>query len=144
VTAESQEQRRAREQRRILFDSVAGLYDATRQGYPADIADAVVANAAIGPAAATVLEIGCGTGQLTRQVAGRALSLTAIDIGAAMVQAARPIWRCLGCVRSAAVAMHSRRSGVSTRSWPAAAATDGEDRAWGQFIIICGAACRPG
>jgi SAM-dependent methyltransferase len=36
-----------------------------------------------------VLEIGCGTGQLTRQLAGRAFNLTAIDIGAAMVRAAR-------------------------------------------------------
>jgi ubiquinone/menaquinone biosynthesis C-methylase UbiE len=88
VTAETPEQRRTREQRRVLFDGVAGRYDATRPGYPAEITGAVVANAAIGPGAA-VLEIGCGTGQLTRQLAGRALSLTAIDIGAAMVQAAR-------------------------------------------------------
>jgi ubiquinone/menaquinone biosynthesis C-methylase UbiE len=88
VTAETQEQRRAREHRRVLFDSVAGRYDATRQGYPTEIADTVVANAAIGPGAA-VLEIGCGTGQLTRQLAGRAFGLTAIDIGAAMVEAAR-------------------------------------------------------
>lgn len=77
-----------REQRRTLFDSVADLYDATRQGYPAEIVDAVVANAAIGRGSA-VLEIGCGTGQLTRQLAGRALRLTAIDIGPAMVQMAR-------------------------------------------------------
>jgi ubiquinone/menaquinone biosynthesis C-methylase UbiE len=88
VTAETQEQRRTREQRRVLFDSIAELYDATRPGYPAGVIDAVMANAALGPGAA-VLEIGCGTGQLTRQLAGRALSLTAIDIGAAMVQAAR-------------------------------------------------------
>jgi 16S rRNA A1518/A1519 N6-dimethyltransferase RsmA/KsgA/DIM1 with predicted DNA glycosylase/AP lyase activity len=33
------------------------------------IVDAVFANAAIGPGAA-VLEIGCGTGQVTRQLAG--------------------------------------------------------------------------
>lgn len=88
MTAETQDQRTAREQRRVLFDSVAGLYDATRRGYPTEVIDAVAANAAIGPGAA-VLEIGCGTGQLTRQLAGRALSLTAIDIGAAMVQAAQ-------------------------------------------------------
>jgi SAM-dependent methyltransferase len=36
-----------------------------------------------------VLEIGCGTGQLTRELAGGALNLTAIDIGAAMVETAR-------------------------------------------------------
>lgn len=88
MTAETPEQRRTREQRRVLFDGVADLYDATRQSYPREIADAVVTNAAIGPGAA-VLEIGCGTGQLTRLLAGRAFDLTAIDIGKAMVQAAR-------------------------------------------------------
>jgi ubiquinone/menaquinone biosynthesis C-methylase UbiE len=88
VTAETPEQRRTREQRRVLFDGVAGLYDATRKGYPLEIVDAVIANAAIGPGAA-VLEIGCGTGQLTRQMAGRAFDLTAIDIGTEMVRAAR-------------------------------------------------------
>ena len=88
VTVETPEQRRAREQRRVLFDGVAGLYDSARQGYPTEIAEAVVANAGIGPSAA-VLEIGCGTGQLTRQLAGRAFNLTAIDIGSAMIQAAR-------------------------------------------------------
>lgn len=77
-----------REQRRTLFDSVAGLYDAARQGYPGEIVDALLANAAVGRGGA-VLEIGCGTGQLTRQLAGRALRLTAIDIGPAMVQVAR-------------------------------------------------------
>jgi len=77
-----------REQRRALFDSVAELYDAARQGYPAEIVDAVVANAAVGRGGA-VLEIGCGTGQLTRQLAGRALNLTAIDIGPAIVEVAR-------------------------------------------------------
>jgi ubiquinone/menaquinone biosynthesis C-methylase UbiE len=88
VTPETSVQRKAREERRVLFDGVAGLYDATRQGYPAEIADTVATHAAAGPGAA-VLEIGCGTGQFTRQLAGRAFNLTAIDIGAAMVQAAR-------------------------------------------------------
>jgi len=89
VTAETDEQRRTRERQRGLFDGVAGLYDATRQGYPAEIVDCIFATAAIGPGAAAVLEIGCGTGQLARQLAGRAFNLTAIDIGAAMVEAAR-------------------------------------------------------
>jgi ubiquinone/menaquinone biosynthesis C-methylase UbiE len=88
VTPETPQQRRTREQQRVLFDGVAGRYDATRQGYPAEIADTVIANASIA-AGAAVLEIGCGTGQFTRQLAGRALDLTAIDIGAAMVQAAQ-------------------------------------------------------
>ena len=88
VTAETDEQRRTRERRRVLFDGVAELYDATRQGYPAEIVDSVFTTAGIGPGTA-VLEIGCGTGQLTRELAGRGLNLTAIDIGAAMVEAAR-------------------------------------------------------
>ena len=88
VTAETEEERRKREQQRLLFDGVAGLYDATRRGYPAEIVSAIFSTAAIGPGAA-VLEIGCGTGQFTRQLAGRALDVTAIDIGAAMVAAAR-------------------------------------------------------
>ena len=88
MTAETEQQRSRREELRCLFDDVAGLYDATRQGYPAEIVDTVCANAGIGRGA-DVLEIGCGTGQLTRQLAGRAFNLTAIDIGAAMIQAAR-------------------------------------------------------
>jgi SAM-dependent methyltransferase len=88
VTSETSTQRQARELRRALFDGVAGRYDATRRGCPAEVADDVIATAAAGPGA-RVLEIGCGTGQLTRQLCGRGLDLTAIDIGAALVQAAR-------------------------------------------------------
>ena len=39
--------------------------------------------------AARVLEIGCGTGQLTRQLAQLPIQLTAIDLGPAMVGRAR-------------------------------------------------------
>ena len=88
MIAETEQQRRRREELRCLFDGVAGLYDATRPSYPAEIVDAVLARAAVGRGS-NVLEIGCGTGQLTRQLAGRAFNLTAIDIGEAMIQAAR-------------------------------------------------------
>jgi 2-polyprenyl-3-methyl-5-hydroxy-6-metoxy-1,4-benzoquinol methylase len=88
VASETLAQRRAREQRRTLFDGVAGLYDTSRQGYPAELVDEVAARAGAGPGAA-VLEIGCGTGQLTRQLAGRGFGLTAIDIGASMVRTAQ-------------------------------------------------------
>ena len=88
MASETLAQRQAREQRRLLFDGVAGLYDTSRQGYPPELVDEVVTHAGAGPGAA-VLEIGCGTGQLTRQLAGRGFELTAIDIGASMVQAAR-------------------------------------------------------
>jgi ubiquinone/menaquinone biosynthesis C-methylase UbiE len=88
VTAETEQQRKRREELRCLFDGVASLYDATRPSYPAEIVDAVCASAGVGRGS-DVLEIGCGTGQLTRQLAGRAFNLTAIDIGGAMIQAAR-------------------------------------------------------
>jgi SAM-dependent methyltransferase len=88
VTAETDEQRSKREQQRVLFDGSAELYNNTRQSYPAAIVDAVFTTAAA-RAGAAVLEIGCGTGQLTRQLAGRGLDVTAIDIGAKMAEAAR-------------------------------------------------------
>jgi ubiquinone/menaquinone biosynthesis C-methylase UbiE len=88
VTAETEQQRKRREELRCLFDGVASLYDATRPSYPAEIVDAVCASGGVGRGS-DVLEIGCGTGQLTRQLAGRAFNLTAIDIGGAMIEAAR-------------------------------------------------------
>ena len=88
VSTETEEQRIRRERLRRLFDGIAGQYDAARPEYPAGILSALFATAAIGPGAA-VLEIGCGTGQLTRQLAERSVDLTAIDIGPAMVAAAR-------------------------------------------------------
>ena len=88
LTSETEHQRRRREELRCLFDGVAGLYDATRQSYPVQLVDAVCASAGVGPGS-DVLEIGCGTGQLTLQLAGRGFNLTAIDVGAAMIQAAR-------------------------------------------------------
>jgi 2-polyprenyl-3-methyl-5-hydroxy-6-metoxy-1,4-benzoquinol methylase len=94
VVAETDEERTRRETWRRLFDDIAGRYEATRPGYPAEVIDTVFTTAGLGPGAdawrgADVLEIGCGTGQLTRQLAGRGFSLTAIDIGPAMVEAAR-------------------------------------------------------
>jgi len=88
VAVETAEQRARRERQRGLFDGIAGRYDATRASYPAEIVDAMLTTARVGRGAA-VLEIGCGTGQLTRRLAGRGLDLTAIDIGAAMADAAR-------------------------------------------------------
>jgi ubiquinone/menaquinone biosynthesis C-methylase UbiE len=71
-----------------LFDGVAQLYDATRPGYPAEIVEFLAATAGAGTGSA-VLEVGCGTGQLTRDLARLGFDLTAIDIGPAMVAMAR-------------------------------------------------------
>jgi ubiquinone/menaquinone biosynthesis C-methylase UbiE len=88
MAGETDDQRRTRRQQRILFDGVAWQYDASRQSYPLEIVDTVLTSGQIGPGS-TVLEIGCGTGQLTRQLAGRSLGLTVLDIGAAMVASAK-------------------------------------------------------
>jgi ubiquinone/menaquinone biosynthesis C-methylase UbiE len=85
---ETDHQRRKRRQQRTLFDGIAGRYEAARQSYPAEIVNTLLVTGEVASGAA-VLEIGCGTGQLTRHLAGRRLRLTVIDVGPAMVAAAR-------------------------------------------------------
>lgn len=85
---ETEQERSKRHYQRTLFDGVSGLYEASRPGYPGHIVEFVVATAGLGPGAA-VLEVGCGTGQLTESLAGFGFSLTAIDIGPSMIAAAR-------------------------------------------------------
>jgi ubiquinone/menaquinone biosynthesis C-methylase UbiE len=88
MAPETGQERSRRLHRRTLFDSVAPLYQASRLGYPSDIVEFVVATAAIG-AGSEVLEVGCGTGQLTESLACYGFWLTAIDLGSSMVAAAR-------------------------------------------------------
>jgi len=88
IAAETERERNKRHFQRTLFDGVAGLYDASRPGYPASVVEFVAATAGIGPGDA-VLEIGCGTGQLTERLASLGVRLTAIDIGPALIHAAR-------------------------------------------------------
>jgi ubiquinone/menaquinone biosynthesis C-methylase UbiE len=85
---ESGAEQAKRHRQRGLFDAIAGQYEQARPGYPAPVVDFVAATAGLG-SGATVLEIGCGTGQLTERLAGRGYRLTAIDVGPAMVDAAR-------------------------------------------------------
>ena len=85
---ESERERDKRHFQRTLFDRVAGLYDASRPGYPASVVEFVAATAGLGPGA-LVLEVGCGTGQLTERLAAIGFRVTAIDIGLAMIDAAR-------------------------------------------------------
>src|SRR5262249_16787138 len=68
--AEDAQQRARRERLRTGFDRIAERYDATRVGYPDALVDAMLATAGVGPGD-PVLEVGCGTGQLTRQLAER-------------------------------------------------------------------------
>jgi ubiquinone/menaquinone biosynthesis C-methylase UbiE len=85
---ESERDRDKRHFQRVLFDGVADRYEASRPGYPGHVVEFIAETAGLGPGAA-VLEIGCGTGQLTERLAGRGLRLTAIDIGPSMIAAAR-------------------------------------------------------
>ena len=88
IAAETEQVRSRRLHRRMLFDGVAELYQASRLGYPSDIVEFSVTTAAAG-AGSAVLEVGCGTGQLTESLAGYGFRLTAIDIGPSMIAAAR-------------------------------------------------------
>jgi SAM-dependent methyltransferase len=64
------------------------LYAETRPGYPAELAGFVAATASVG-AGDPVLEVGCGTGQLTSALAPFGFALTAIDLGPSMIEIAR-------------------------------------------------------
>jgi ubiquinone/menaquinone biosynthesis C-methylase UbiE len=85
---ESERDRDKRHYQRTLFDSIAERYEASRPGYPGHVVEFVTATAGLGTGAA-VLEIGCGTGQLTERLACSGFRVTAIDIGPSMITAAR-------------------------------------------------------
>lgn len=68
------------ERRKESFDDVADAYDAYRTQPPAEVVDAVVAAAGIDNGS-RVLEIACGTGQLSVPLAERGVGLTAVELG---------------------------------------------------------------
>ena len=63
-----------------VFDEVADEYDRHRPAYPDRLIDRACEVAGIEPGA-RVLEIGCGTGQLTRSLLARGLRVTAVEPG---------------------------------------------------------------
>ena len=85
---ESARERSKRHYQRTLFDGIAERYESSRPGYPPRVVEWVAATGGLGPGAA-VLEIGCGTGQLTERLARSGFRLTAIDIGPSLIAAAR-------------------------------------------------------
>jgi SAM-dependent methyltransferase len=79
-----------------VFDEVAEQYDRHRPTYP----DALVDRACEGIApGAAVLEIGCGTGQLTRSLLARGLRVTAVEPGQQLLARARDQLHGLGNVQ---------------------------------------------
>ena len=65
---------------RALFDRSAEAYDTARPGYPERMIEDLIVASGI-PDGGTVLEIGCGTGQLTVPLAKRGFGITAVELG---------------------------------------------------------------
>jgi len=75
-------------EQRFTFDDVAALYDATRPDYPRALFDDIAAFARLAPGDA-VLEVGCGSGQATRDFVERGYRTVALDPGAGLIDIAR-------------------------------------------------------
>jgi ubiquinone/menaquinone biosynthesis C-methylase UbiE len=71
-----------------VFDEVAAEYDRNRPAYPDELVDQACQVAGIGDGD-EVLEIGCGTGQLTRSLVARGLRVTALEPGKNLMALAR-------------------------------------------------------
>ncbi len=77
-----------RERRRDSFLGGAEDYFAARPGYPPEILEAAVRLARLSPGA-RLLEVGCGTGEVTVWFASRGFPITALDRSPAMIRLAR-------------------------------------------------------
>jgi SAM-dependent methyltransferase len=73
---------------RATFDTVAERYDRVRPHYPRDVFDDIDGIGGLAPGS-RVLEIGCGTGQATIDLATRGHEVVAIELGASMAAVAR-------------------------------------------------------
>ena len=71
-----------------VFDEVATEYDRRRPAYPDELVDRACRVAGIGTGD-HVLEVGCGSGQLTRGLAARGLHVTALEPGKSLMALAR-------------------------------------------------------
>jgi ubiquinone/menaquinone biosynthesis C-methylase UbiE len=71
-----------------VFDEVAEEYDRSRPAYPDELIDAACQIAGIG-SGDRVLEVGCGTGQLTGSLVDRGLDVTAVEPGKHLLSLAR-------------------------------------------------------
>jgi SAM-dependent methyltransferase len=73
---------------RTTFEEVAELYDRARPSYPAEVFSDLVALTDL-PERGRILEIGCGTGQATLQLAQRGFRITCVELGEQLAAVAR-------------------------------------------------------
>ena len=71
-----------------VFNRIAEEYDRHRPAYPDALIDRACEAAGLAPGA-HVLEIGCGTGQLTRSLLARGLRVTAVEPGEQLISRTR-------------------------------------------------------
>jgi SAM-dependent methyltransferase len=71
-----------------VFNDIADEYDRHRPAYPDALIDRACEAAGLAPGA-RVLEIGCGTGQLTRSLLARGLRVVAVEPGEQLIARAR-------------------------------------------------------
>jgi ubiquinone/menaquinone biosynthesis C-methylase UbiE len=71
-----------------VFDEIAVEYDRRRPAYPDELVDQACQVAGIG-SGDRVLELGCGSGQLTRALVARGLHVTALEPGKSLIALAR-------------------------------------------------------
>ena len=71
-----------------VFDEIAAEYDRHRPAYPDELIDQACQVAGIG-SDDLVLEVGCGSGQLTRALLARGLRVTAVEPGQNLIALAR-------------------------------------------------------
>ena len=74
----------------LRFGRIAEEYERVRSGYPAALVERAIALAAL-RAGDTVVEIGCGTGKLTRLLAERGLRVEAVEPDPALIEVARRV-----------------------------------------------------
>jgi SAM-dependent methyltransferase len=71
---------------RIVFDRVAALYERRRPSYPTALVEDLLEEAGV---ASPVLEIACGTGQMTQMLADRGCAVDAVELGENLASIAR-------------------------------------------------------
>lgn len=71
---------------RTVFDTAADVYDRTRPDYPPQLYAAVAELTGRPLAAATVVEVGAGTGIASEQLTARGANLLALDLSLAMLR----------------------------------------------------------